>query len=293
METKIPYWQSTKCPLKKRGIRPKHTKLTADEVAAIINLYETGEYTYNEIARRFNKHHGSIGRALNKRGYKAINPSLTARKYSINENYFENIDTECKAYYLGFLFADGHNGETNNKVTITLKNNDEYILRFLLKEIESDSIITHRSGIKSNGEVSGYSILNLCNKKISKDLINHGCMGNKTFKIIFPTTIQPDLLHHFVRGYFDGDGCIYISKKIPSNMNLNFVSNKVFLNGLQESLIRELGLNKVKIGSNKHTDERIGNLTYSGRNNCVKLRGWMYKDATTFLTRKRDKLYSI
>jgi len=54
--------------------------------------------------------------------------SQAQRKYSLNENYFDEIDTSNKAYILGFLYADGYNNRINNTVVLSLFKQDREIL---------------------------------------------------------------------------------------------------------------------------------------------------------------------
>lgn len=57
------------------------------------------------------------------------------RKYEIDENYFDIIDSEHKAYTLGFLYADGYNNEKKNIVKISLMEDDIDILKQIREPI--------------------------------------------------------------------------------------------------------------------------------------------------------------
>lgn len=45
------------------------------------------------------------------------------------------------------------------------------------------------------------------------DLSKHGCVPNKSLILKFPTTLPNELVNDFIRGYFDGDGSVYINNK--------------------------------------------------------------------------------
>jgi hypothetical protein len=133
---------------------------------------------------------------------------IKKRKYFYNEDFFERIDNEEKAYFLGFLFADGcviNNVEKYRyQVTLKLHTKDKHILEEFIKKINGEmDVWTH--GQRDICEI------NLSGKKIVTDLINKGVVPNKTFTITYPI-IDEYLERHFLRGYFDGDGCIRISK---------------------------------------------------------------------------------
>lgn len=293
MTEKLPYWQSTKCPIKKRGVPPKYTKLTEEQIRNIILMYETGNYNYKQVAEYFNRHLSTISDVLNKRGFKAKSQSELQRKYSINESFFDDIDTEQKAYFLGFLYADGYNSIDRHSITVTVSSKDIALLEAFNSLIGSNKSIKNFSGVTGTGKLMDYSSLIFNGKKISNRLAELGCMQKKSFKIKFPKFIDNDYINHFIRGYFDGDGSFHVSKKIKSNMILSITSNKIFLNGLQDFLISKLGLSKTKINTASKSNEDIGVMCYSGRNNCVKIRDFMYKNSTIFLQRKFDNMYSI
>ena len=134
------------------------------------------------------------------------------KKYQINENIFNNIDSEEKAYFLGFLMADGYNNETRYSVRLCLKEEDVCVL-------ESLKNILYPNNDKPIGYIKrkdGFNLnyLDICNKHISKTLANLGMIQAKTFKLQYPN-ISNTMNKHFIRGYFDGDGCInfFILKK--------------------------------------------------------------------------------
>lgn len=103
----------------------------------IINAYINGE-TALSISKRYNTHDNTIRRILKNNNVEIRGNKITSRKYNVNENYFDNIDTPNKAYILGLLYADGNNHIKNNTVSIALQEEDVEILRLINKEIESD-----------------------------------------------------------------------------------------------------------------------------------------------------------
>ncbi len=292
MIDKVPYWMTTKCKLSKRGIPPKHTKIETKQKESIISDYKTGEFSFSSLGDKYNRNTSSIARLLNKNGFKAKSASDLAKKYEINENYFNSIDTEGKAYLLGFLYADGSNCVSNYEIIVSLQERDISILENFKKEMNSTHPIKIYNA-ETNGVSRRYCRLSIGNKKISTDLERHGCMQTKSFKIKKPDSVPYNLIHHFFRGYFDGDGSFAVNKALKSNMIFTITSNKIFLEQLQDILIEKLSVNKTKISTASNSNECIGVLVYGGRGNCIKIRDWMYNNATIFLERKKDKLYSI
>ena len=126
----------------------------------------------------------------------------------MREDFFESIDTEEKAYWLGFLYADGYNYEAKGEVKVALAGKDK---DFLLKL--RDTIYPNKDKplyYKENSDLSTGYELNMSSARMSRHLAKQGCMQAKTFKIKFPYFIDESLYRHFIRGYFDGDGSLSI-----------------------------------------------------------------------------------
>jgi hypothetical protein len=127
---------------------------------------------------------------------------------------FNNIDTEEKAYWLGFIYADGTNGKNNNLFRISLSIKDEQHILLFKKCIESEHKITYAETNDpfgyGGGEVYKSAILSISSKEISQALKKLGINGNKTTYSQLPQ-IDEKFWSHFIRGYFDGDGSITYS----------------------------------------------------------------------------------
>jgi hypothetical protein len=286
----VPYWQSTKCSLKKRGVRPAYTKVDASEAARIIDAYNE-KISVKGIAATFGRHEASIYKVLKRGGIVHDVNGTKQRKYVVNHDYFDVIDTEKKAYFLGFAYADGYNCESRGILRFLIAKEDSCVLRVLLNDMDSDYKILYSKSMK-NGVFREYADLSVRSRRISESLSRLGCVQKKTFAIRIPE-IKEELMRHFFRGYFDGDGCFHASKIRPGNMSFTITSNKIFLKQMQKVLIDRLGLNETKIPTASKSVSDIGVLTYCGKNNILKIRDWMYDGASVFLSRKREKMYSI
>jgi hypothetical protein len=99
--------------------------------------------------------------------------------------------------------------------------------------------------------------------------------------------LRKDLIRHFIRGYFDGDGCISQSGKYPM---FSIVSTKNFLTSIQNILVKNLGLSKTKFMiRHPKNGNNIRTLMYGSYGNCIPIYHYLYDDASIFLKRKRDK----
>lgn len=214
------------------------------------------------------------------------------KKYTYNENYFNKVDSKDKAYFLGLLYADGniYLGENakkqRNRIQITLMDEDKYILQKFLNCLGSNSIMYPDKKV--------YTKLILDNKQLCNDLIKLGCTPNKCFTIKFPNLdiVPEEFLSHFIRGFFDGDGCVSINSK--GYMSANFTSNEEFILDLKKILNR-IGIKSYKFYKRyKERNISSGSTTIGSRKSLKLLYEYMYKDADgLYLKRKEEKLKII
>jgi hypothetical protein len=129
----------------------------------------------------------------------------------LDEHYFDEIDTPNKAYILGFLYADGYNNEVNHTIVLTLHEKDKDILEKIRKELKCEKPLYHISSVnKHDGKPRELESLILASKHMSETIKKWGLVPNKTFTLEFPKFLSDNLVCHFIRGYFDGDGCAWI-----------------------------------------------------------------------------------
>lgn len=154
-----------------------------------------------------------------------------ALKYQVNQNYFNKIDSQNKAYILGFLYADGFiqsaRKYSSRKLGISIQEKDKELLEDINKELESTYPIKkyHTSGGYKIG--ISYVRLLISSPKLCEKVIEKGCLEHKTENLFFPSEEQVpyNLLPSFLRGYFDGDGSIYYS----STWNVRMMGTIPFL----------------------------------------------------------------
>jgi DNA-binding transcriptional regulator WhiA len=216
-----------------------------------------------------------------------INPKKLGGQciYSLNENIFADIDTQEKAYWLGFLFADGYNSEEKRSITLGLASVDKDHIQKFREFLSSNSPVKVRPPRRPHEQP--IHIVNICSTKLSKDLAKLGCMQAKTFKIKFPIWMDSLLWRHFIRGYFDGDGSVGIYRSRKSvNCSIAIVSNQKFLSQLKSILKSTVGVNSQisKTFNNNRSDVRC---LYSGGNRqTLRFLQWIYGEASTVLDRK-------
>lgn len=201
---------------------------------------------------------------------------------SLNEDYFETIDTEHKAYWLGLLMADGNVANYNNRycIRLTLKEEDHYLIEKLKADINTDT----------NIYIDKYnrSTLRVWSKKMFNDLAKHGIVPNKTGKETIPETVPTHLLHHFIRGFFDGDGTIFKRKNRARHKGtIGFCcQNEQFIINL--SKVFKDNCNFV-LNYHPHKNNVYEIKTESFRK-CSSIVKYMYNNATIAMLRKYDRV---
>jgi hypothetical protein len=211
-----------------------------------------------------------------------------SRKYNINENYFEKINSEDKAYFLGLLYADGWN--SGEGFRLSLQEKDSHILDKFKEKIGYSGEIKFCKKGKSNWQ--NQLALTIYSRKISNDLIKLGCGESKSLVIDFPNSSQvpKELLSHFIRGCFDGDGCFYISQNTKKKNSISMVSSSQFIYKLKDFL------ETIDISSSTYNIGKVRCIEIKGLINGInkiKFLNWLYKDSSIFLKRKFDKQLEI
>lgn len=213
--------------------------------------YEEEEYVKKNYDKMSSK---DIAKCLNV-SIKDVNMFLAyenlifnSKKYNLDENYFDKIISPNQAYWLGFLYADGC-------ILVRKRNNRKtYVLEVSLSIVDTLHLEKFKMCLKSNSPVKTKIInnnyescrLQICNTKICEDLIKLGCTPRKSLTLTFPTENQlpRNLIPHFIRGYLDGDGCVYNGEH---GCSISLIGTNEFLNSIQDIVNKELGLTKTKI----------------------------------------------
>lgn len=215
------------------------------------------------------------------------------KRYKYDENYFEKINTEDKAYFLGFIAADGcivRRSKNGYMMTLKLHIKDKHIIETFIKCINGEMPLW-RHGQRDVVEVhvSGYKFCN--------DLIRLGIVPKKSLIMEYPK-IPKNLERHFLRGYFDGDGCIRIKHDLRDNSkrgDLRIVSGSMkMLNELNDKMSNIFKLRKNKIYGLK--TEKAKFIGWSGMCDIENIYHGFYDQSNFFLERKKkifDEVFNI
>lgn len=275
--------------LKKKNITTRSDKLKDEDIENILDLYNNG-LSITKITNKTKHCYGTIQKILKYnnieiRGKGAYNK----RKYCVDDDFFETIDTEAKAYWLGFITADGC--ICNNTVTISLSKKDHQHLEKFLKDINSDYKIRYKKTfLEKTNKTYDMCSVGVKSNKLCKDLKKLGVTSAKTF-IVKPCNKIPNHLYHFYfLGLFDGDGSIfnYIEKKTnKEKWQINFCGNLNMVEAFKDFISPKIN-SSANIRKLKPKDV-IYYIYYSGDYKLKQIIDILYKDATVFLDRKKKK----
>lgn len=194
----------------------------------------------NAIGRELGVSGKTIQRHLKKMGVKIRNLQEAmgeCRAHNVNDNYFK-IQSHNMAYILGFLASDGGVSKNTNHITIDIKEIDEEILYKIKEELKFEGPISHY--VDSHG--CKYSRLRVCSHTIKQDLAHYGIIPQKTFTLTPPLFLDEQYFISYIRGYFDGDGCIWIDY---NNYSYNWYicgARKEVLKWIQQVLLNKYGI---------------------------------------------------
>ena len=208
-----------------------------------------------------------------------ISPRRTGyRNIILHEDFFDVVDTEEKAYVVGFLMADGYVIEPKNRAPswgITLQSQEKYILEKFKSLVGSDNKIV----FNRNEYVFIASSQHMVNELAKYNIVPRKC---KTISFAYET-IPPHFYRHVIRGLFDGDGCI-------SGQICSFYGNEEMVTNIRAILYDAFGIAQNKVHVKK---DGVAIFSFSSKKDVTAFYHYLYDDATIFLTRKKDRFEKL
>ena len=262
---------------------PKIIRYSDEIKSKALSLYKQGMYA-KDVGNAMNIKEGTIDLWINKAG---ISRHRGPKSKIGREDFFDKIDNEEKAYYLGWLMADGCMDITNGQysIKIAVVEYDREIIDNFLRAIKANYT---PSVTKSNKGCNNRVYVSITSRYMCEALLKFGIHPHKSGTEIIPDGVPEELMHHFIRGFFDGDGITNYSNN-GKRKRTGFIATMNVLSGIQ----KRLGTNqKCHHPANTRKEVEIyyflGGIEFSR-----KLRKYIYKDATVYLTRKKERLNLI
>lgn len=243
--------------------------------------YLAGE-TMTAIAHTVGVTPDAVRQALLRRGLHARPIADRAfRRYTCNESFFTVIDSEAKAYWLGFIAADGN--VHRDTLSIGLAPVDNVHLHAFVVALSGTQQVTTRQ------KVDGFSVatLKLNSVAMVRSLAQYGVVPRKSLTFDWPAAVPDHLIRHFLRGYIDGDGSWHWkpSRVGRPTWTISLVGTDAFLCAAMAALVRSCDLRPVEIRP-ASKECRVMRFSYGGNRQVSRIAHWLYDDATVFLSRK-------
>lgn len=252
------------------------TREYKEKFSKAVELYNSGTST-NEIGRILKMDFVVLRENLREQGFILSNQNYNP---NIKRNIFNKIETEEQAYWLGFLYADGYVSKSENRIELILKDK-KHVEKFAdFLGLEKERIREKR--VKLFEKFFLEYRLSFRNMEIHKNLIEKGCTPKKSLTLSFPKNdiVPVNLLNHFVRGYFDGDGSLGIYNNGREYCLISINGTREFLGNIKN--IYNLPNNKYRM------DGKAYRYATASQSSVESFLNSLYKNSKVYLDRKYD-----
>lgn len=257
--------------------------------------FQTTGISLTKMAKREGTTRQTLAKYFKELGVEVINKQ---NKLRFNEHIFDSIDTEEKAYWLGFIYADGcidsspldETKKSRYYFELSLKGDDSPHLDKFNKFMEYEGNNVKISNTKCEGKTFKRCRWMVANKHLWNTLNNLGCTPQKSLSLKFPDKTvfkSKDLIRHFIRGYFDGDGCFtrMIHKTIVSP-DVSILGTPEFIGVLKDIISMDTQIRHDK----RHTEHTV--ILKFHKEAGIQFINYIYNNANIYLDRK-FKLYEF
>lgn len=257
--------------------------ITEELKQEIINYYLSKPMGLKQVENKYNLSHPTISKIL-----KDV-PKYTKAKLNnpnMKEHFFQEINCEENAYFLGLLIADGNVFKDNTgrqaSISITLDLKDEYMLQKFKEVLQADTSIGYDG--RGCGQIAVRSNI------MAEDLAKYGVIPRKSYHTYLPE-IPNQYMWHVLRGIFDGDGSI-LAKPSPNNdehnrflHSVSFCGTHKLMEDISNYLYKNLAFKQKPIVYD-YKDRQLSELKIQNIDDIYLFGIYIYKGATIFLDRK-------
>lgn len=255
--------------------------ITEENKQEIISFYLSRPMALKEVEARFNLSAPTVSKIL-----AAIPKYSKAKIYNpgLLESFFESIDEERKAYYLGLLISDGNVFQDGtgrqSSISITLDEKDEYILEDFKKTLHSNTKVSHDG--RGNSQIAIRSNI------MAEDLSNYGVVPRKSFITYLPTNIPKEMYPHLMRGILDGDGSIQAKQNGTRYLHsISFCGSHRLMQEMIEYIQSNLQI-EGSLSVYDYKDRELSEFKIARVQDMYLFGEWIYGNASIFMKRKYE-----
>jgi len=267
--------------IQKQNLHIVKEKFDNNKIDHILNLYEDG-ISAKALGFKYSIDKRRIMRWAKERGI-FRDKKEAGRTIYFDEHLMDEIITPAKAYWLGFCYADAYNSDEALRLTLAIKDIDHVRKFAKFFGLGEDRVFYDEKS----------ACLHLHSKYLCETMTKHGCPRAKSFIIKYPEWLDESLTVHFIRGTFDGDGCLTFRKR-NREWKWDIAGTHHFCNGVRDVLLKEVGINTYIYCISK-TNKNTYVVSTSGNEKIATICDWMYQDAhdEIMLTRKYEKYLQL
>ena len=206
--------------------------------------------------------------------------SPRCRRYRhVDHDFFKEIDTEVKAYWLGYLSADGTIRKQLTAFAVCCKESDAGHIQKMLNDMKADYPLQY-----SHQESNPTASVEVSSVVLVRHLLNLGLTPRKAFTIKPCCLVPHSLTRHYWRGLFDGDGFISIKLSLSDEpgCGCGLAGNEYMVRALDNYIFNITGfrgtLTLVKDGTCR--------VAWQSREKGLTVTSILYTDAIVYLERK-------
>lgn len=286
---------------------------TDSEIAQLKELVEIG-LSAKEISEKLNRSIKSLFckmsvLRLHIKEKSDIEKSKYRRVYKVDDDYFENIDTQKKVYFLGWLITDGYIGGRihtkrgdveSNRIGLKIAKYDLDVLEDFKKELKTDIPIRFHKGRvskeyenKYNGkkyfvQSSEQCSLDITSAKMKKDLSKYGIYPHKTYTVTFPKELSKKYYPGFIAGVVSGDGSVDVKSNHGKTVILRCSIAGTFdlLNEIQRILVEKICFNSEKNPRRLKGTKNLYSLELN-QTETINLYYWLKDNGINLMSRKK------
>lgn len=238
-----------------------------------------------------------LNRSMDAVHLKAKRMGLKKYPYTCNYHFFDTIDTEDKAYWLGFFIADGWmhvNPETNSGcVGFQIQYGDINHLKKFNKSIEGNYKITDRWRpcplSRYKDKLNHLCCIRVFSKIMYDDLKKIGMDENKSYTVRLPK-INDNLMRHLLRGYFDGDGSLCLTNK---SFEVSFTTASKLFSDDVIAYLKKNGYHPSIYSYVSDFDTKMYTISLCRKSEKIRFLDYIYKDSNVYLDRKYNRYLKV
>ncbi len=261
----------------------KAKKVPQEHRDAIVEAY-LGGLSLAKAAALFGYPQYVCSNEMVRRGIPRRGNIKTIRRYTVDSDFFATIDDEEKAYWLGFVTADGHvDGSGRVKLALNIRDKG-HVLKFRAAIASNHPVY---EWTQQNRETTSTFIAVRINKiRFAETLQTLGVTPRKSLTVKPCQQVPASLLRHYWRGFFDGDGCISRSKGRNNSSyqwRIGIVGNKAMIYAF-DAWVKTFA----KTAAKPYPGGKVFIAGYGGTRIAKAIVEQLYRDAHVYLDRKQE-----